>query len=307
MEQKEKRYTVKWQPKDDIYGITFTGMTDEVDIFDYEDGKRFCASFVVENGRHHTITQHNADWLKIFDHARNEVICYPKKEDEKESTSKKKKRPFTFTIIGSISMMETIKSLERGLRVLFPDCNVHTPDPNNGKDRSTFEIDRRFINCIEDADLILVIPKEEFPIGYLEYHYGFGESVTYEMALANYLEKPIMVAPSLNFKKIKRYELERDLNRSAEELQARSNSKYSISWEPIENPTNDTFYKETDRIVVGHEFGEGNMTFEFTEKPLGGYYYYLKMSECKWIKIMNHETKKETVYGELKKKIEEDK
>lgn len=81
-------------------------------------------------------------------------------------------------ILASLSQKSTIEEAVRHYKQ--QGCLVDYPVEQS--DKTLFEIDFDYICRIASADMVMAIPK---PDG------SFGESVTYELAVAKYLDKPI--------------------------------------------------------------------------------------------------------------------
>lgn len=92
------------------------------------------------------------------------------------------------TIIGSLSCRTCIENAVTFCKKLFGQYDrvvVHDPVVNNagGEFESLLSIMSRYLDYIEEADLIMVVPKSPGV---------YGESTTYELAYAMKLGKPIV-------------------------------------------------------------------------------------------------------------------
>lgn len=97
------------------------------------------------------------------------------------------------TIIGSLSCKEKIMRAKERLESM--GCQVYTPLENQGE-RPLIAIQRNYIDRIEEADLIIAIPKSIIPEDISEkaqYLVEFGESTSYEMAIAGKLGKEVVM------------------------------------------------------------------------------------------------------------------
>lgn len=101
------------------------------------------------------------------------------------------------TIIGSINgeNREILEIVKRQIQELFYDVrDLEILSPLDDQGGSLFEIQRKFIDKIEKANLVCAISKP------CTDGVEFGESTTYELALADYLHKRVMYIPILRNK-----------------------------------------------------------------------------------------------------------
>ena len=93
-------------------------------------------------------------------------------------------------IIGSVnSSTKDMELLRNDLKRAYPMAIIHTPmDDQNG---SLYAIQRKFIEKIAEADIVFVVPKAlKDKSGYwTPINLVIGESTSYELAIANYLNK----------------------------------------------------------------------------------------------------------------------
>lgn len=96
------------------------------------------------------------------------------------------------TIIGSLTKkkeMDEIKAFWESRR-----CVVNSPGDPEVQKEPLVDIQRTWIEKIEEADLIVAIPKgvAQTANGDSKYILEFGESTSYEMAIARRFNKPIL-------------------------------------------------------------------------------------------------------------------
>lgn len=87
-------------------------------------------------------------------------------------------------ILASLSQRSDIEEAVR----LYKSYGNLVDYPIEQRDKTLFQIDYDYICRIASADMVVAIPK---------YDGSFGESVTYEMAVAKYLGKPRKIYCSL--------------------------------------------------------------------------------------------------------------
>lgn len=98
------------------------------------------------------------------------------------------------TIIGSLSRkdeMERIRDYLEGLDVI-----VYCPSNEGIQEMPLIDIQRTWISNISSSDLVIAVPKrvELEKNGSTKYTLEFGESTSYEMAIARWFKKPVMFA-----------------------------------------------------------------------------------------------------------------
>lgn len=98
-------------------------------------------------------------------------------------------------ICGSLSNKALLLNVEEELNKLFPGSNIITPVNEVRQEKSLLDIQKEYIVEIEAADLVVVIPKHVKTMrdGGQDMLFTFGESTTYEMALAHVHTKPVMI------------------------------------------------------------------------------------------------------------------
>lgn len=98
------------------------------------------------------------------------------------------------TVIGSLSQAEIMKEISQWLEM--QGNLVRTPADDNIQENALLNIQSLWIENIRKCDMIVAIPKscevdpeaEKTVLGYT-----FGESTSYELAIAMSMNKPIMV------------------------------------------------------------------------------------------------------------------
>lgn len=108
------------------------------------------------------------------------------------SLNKKEEKSMVVTIIGSLTKkkeMDEIKTFWKGR-----GCIVNSPGDAEIQKEPLVDIQRTWIEKIEEADLIIAIPKGVALTanGDSKYILEFGESTSYEMAIARRFNKPIL-------------------------------------------------------------------------------------------------------------------
>lgn len=96
-------------------------------------------------------------------------------------------------ILGSIKhnsdVITSVANFWKGhnVDVIYPIDSIKT--------KNLLDIQMNYINEIEDADLVLAIPKKivDGVNGYYNCTFEFGESVSYEMAIAKHFRKPVAI------------------------------------------------------------------------------------------------------------------
>lgn len=106
--------------------------------------------------------------------------------------NKKEEKNMIVTIIGSLTKkkeMDEIKAFLKGLGFV-----VNSPGDPEIQKELLVDIQRTWIEKIEEADLIIAIPKNVALTanGDSKYVLEFGESTSYEMAIARRFNKPIL-------------------------------------------------------------------------------------------------------------------
>lgn len=106
--------------------------------------------------------------------------------------NKKEEKNMIVTIIGSLTKkkeMDEIKAFWKGLGFV-----VNSPGDPEIQKEPLVDIQRTWIGKIEEADLIIAIPKNVALTanGDGKYVLEFGESTSYEMAIARRFNKPIL-------------------------------------------------------------------------------------------------------------------
>lgn len=97
------------------------------------------------------------------------------------------------TIIGSLSKADRIKEVRKHLEKMGNIVNAPI-DPELQK-LPLVQIQMKWIEKIKEADIIIAIPKsvEGKTNGSGEISYMFGESTSYEMAIAAEFNKPVFI------------------------------------------------------------------------------------------------------------------
>lgn len=104
------------------------------------------------------------------------------------------------TIVGSLKMLDELKKCEEWLRTNFLVSDrdglvIHSPaytdealkdgGPYYGRKlRTLYQVDRVYLEHLESADLVVAVPKKDGT---------FGESTTYEIAMAHHFGKTVMI------------------------------------------------------------------------------------------------------------------
>ena len=106
--------------------------------------------------------------------------------------NKKEKKNMIVTIIGSLRKkkeMDEIKAFLEGCGAV-----VNSPGDPEIQKEPLVDIQRTWIEKIEEADLIVAVPKDVALTanGDSKYILEFGESTSYEMAIARKFNKPIL-------------------------------------------------------------------------------------------------------------------
>lgn len=106
--------------------------------------------------------------------------------------NKKEEKNMIVTIIGSLTKkkeMDEIKAFWEGRGAV-----VNSPGDPEIRKEPLIDIQRTWIEKIEEADLIIAIPKSVAMTanGDSKYVLEFGESTSYEMAIARRFNKPIL-------------------------------------------------------------------------------------------------------------------
>lgn len=105
-----------------------------------------------------------------------------------------KDESMTVTIIGSLKWaddMREAKAFYEGL-----GFNVHSPADEDVQCKPLIMIQDEWIKNIKAADFIVVIPKDSTldpTAGKTKWEYEFGESTSYEMAIASSFKKKIVI------------------------------------------------------------------------------------------------------------------
>lgn len=88
------------------------------------------------------------------------------------------------TIIGSLSKSDVMDSIKNHFE--FIGCEVNSPNDPNLQKLPLLEIQKTWIKKIEEADLIVVVSKNVCVGGNGSsiFSFEFGESTSYEMAIA---------------------------------------------------------------------------------------------------------------------------
>lgn len=106
--------------------------------------------------------------------------------------NKKEEKSMVVTIIGSLTKkkeMDVIKAFWEG-----HGCVVNSPGDPEVQKEPLVDIQKMWIEKIEEADLIVAMPKSVALTanGDSKYILEFGESTSYEMAIASRFNKPIL-------------------------------------------------------------------------------------------------------------------
>lgn len=112
---------------------------------------------------------------------------------EKTMLNKEEKRMIA-TIIGSLSKKEEMQVLKETFEHL--GFHVNCPTDETLQKEPLLEIQKTWIKKIEDADLIIVVPKNLSMTsnGGTDYVITLGESTSYELAIATRFGKPVLWA-----------------------------------------------------------------------------------------------------------------
>lgn len=99
----------------------------------------------------------------------------------------------TVCILCSLSSKEICEEATR----TFEELGMSVHHPFLDQNGSLYRIQRNYIRAIYDADIILVIPKKaaanEQMSDVTSILMSFGESVSYEIATADFLNKPVII------------------------------------------------------------------------------------------------------------------
>lgn len=99
------------------------------------------------------------------------------------------------TIIGSLSRSKAMEECEDFFKKM--GCSVNSPAAKDLQTMPLIKIQATWIESIEAADLIVAISKivmlNSDQAGKTQYTYEFGESTSYELAIANRFQKEIMI------------------------------------------------------------------------------------------------------------------
>lgn len=100
----------------------------------------------------------------------------------------------TVTIIGSLSKAERMKLIKRFLETKGVDVNI--PLEKEIQSLPIVQIQKKWIEKIKEADYIVAVPEDTTfdGNGSGEIKYLFGESTSYEMAIADEFHKPVFIA-----------------------------------------------------------------------------------------------------------------
>ncbi|WP_287643497.1 hypothetical protein [Bacteroides sp.] len=106
--------------------------------------------------------------------------------------NKKEENNMVITIIGSLTRKKEMDEIKDLLEVRGFVVNV--PGDPEAQKEPLVDIQRRWIEKIEEADLIIAVPKSVAMTanGDSKYVLEFGESTSYEMAIARRFNKPIL-------------------------------------------------------------------------------------------------------------------
>lgn len=106
--------------------------------------------------------------------------------------NKKEEKNMVITIIGSLTRKKEMDEIKALLEVR--GFVVNSPGDPEAQKEPLVDIQRRWIEKIEEADLIIAVPKSVAMTanGDSKYVLEFGESTSYEMAIARRFNKPIL-------------------------------------------------------------------------------------------------------------------
>ena len=106
--------------------------------------------------------------------------------------NKKEEKNMVVTIIGSLTKKKEMDEI----KAFLEKCGaiVNSPGDPELQKEPLVNIQRTWIDKIEEADLIVAVPKDVALIanGDSKYILEFGESTSYEMAIARRFNKPIL-------------------------------------------------------------------------------------------------------------------
>ena len=106
--------------------------------------------------------------------------------------NKKEEKNMVVTIIGSLTKKKEMDKI----KAFWEQCGaiVNSPGDPELKKEPRVDIQRTWIEKIEEADLIIAVPKDVALTanGDSTYILEFGESTSYEMAIARRFNKPIL-------------------------------------------------------------------------------------------------------------------
>ena len=106
--------------------------------------------------------------------------------------NKKEEKNMVVTIIGSLTKKKEMNEI----KAFLEKCGaiVNSPGDPELQKEPLVNIQRTWIEKIEEADLIVAVPKDVALIanGDSKYILEFGESTSYEMAIARRFNKPIL-------------------------------------------------------------------------------------------------------------------
>lgn len=111
----------------------------------------------------------------------------------KELKSEKEEKKMVVTIIGSLKKSDKMEECKKFFEA--QGCKVYSPANREVQFQPLINIQGQWIKNIDAADLIVAIPKEKLldqTAGVTRYVNEFGESTSYEMAIAISKRKPIM-------------------------------------------------------------------------------------------------------------------
>ena len=102
---------------------------------------------------------------------------------------KQEEKKMIITIIGSMKMTETMDGIKKHFEKL--GCQVNSPNDPDLQKLPLLEIQKTWIEKIEEADLIVVVSKDVKTTanGGSTYVFEIGESTSYEMAIAHKFHK----------------------------------------------------------------------------------------------------------------------
>lgn len=103
-------------------------------------------------------------------------------------------------ICGSLKTEEEIRHAERIVNGLFPGADVVTPLNEIEQAKPLVEIHLNYVTQIYNADLVVIVPKvvKGEANGGQTISFTFGESTTYELAIARGSFKPIFILSDLS-------------------------------------------------------------------------------------------------------------